>query len=241
MLLMSKNILILFICLVILAFVWFKMDSFDKICESFTTIVPEDSTYKVFNNVFSKEECDYIISKANMSLNRSTTQGVGIDSARTSWHTWLNDDDPVIKNFNSKLHNIFVNNSNTKLDYSNTEDLQVVRYLPNQEYKAHYDACHPNQSGITSKMKSACEEELENAGSLRYGTIIVYLNDDFDGGETEFPKINIKIKPEIGKVLMFYSLDEKSNLLDESLHAGVPVKSGKKWICNKWYRLEKYK
>ena len=51
---MRKNILILFICLVILAFVWFKMDSFDKICESFTTIVPEDSTYKVFNNVFSK-------------------------------------------------------------------------------------------------------------------------------------------------------------------------------------------
>lgn len=77
--------------------------------------------------------------------------------------------------------------------------------------------------------------------SLRYATILVYLNDDFTGGETIFPKLNIKIKPKIGKVLIFYSLDSKENTILDSLHGGLPITSGVKWICNKWYRMDTVK
>jgi prolyl 4-hydroxylase len=65
----------------------------------------------------------------------------------------------------------------------------------------------------------------------------MYLNDDFDGGETFFPKINKKVVPELGKAVLFYSVNNNGVLLQKSLHGGLPVQSGEKWIANKWIHL----
>ena len=71
----------------------------------------------------------------------------------------------------------------------------------------------------------------------RYLTFLIYLNDNFEGGETIFPNINKKIKPEKGKAVIFKNIDENENIIKQSLHGGEPVRSGQKWIINKWIHL----
>jgi prolyl 4-hydroxylase len=71
----------------------------------------------------------------------------------------------------------------------------------------------------------------------RYYTLLIYLNDDFEGGETVFPKINKFVKPKKGKAVLFQSVDHRGVIIDEAFHGGNPVSAGQKWIANKWIRL----
>lgn len=231
----KRNIFLLVLFFIILYKFLFKSPKI----ESFTIIIKEKYFYHEIENVFTKSECHNIIDLSINKLKRSTATGVGIIKERTSWHAWLGDNIPFVKEFNNKLHQLINLYSNTYLNYENTEKLQVVRYLPSQKYNSHYDVCHPDFQ-IDQERKKHCLNDLKINGSLRYATILVYLNDNFTGGETSFPKLGVKIKPKIGKVLIFYSLDPNKNQIAESLHAGLPVKIGTKWICNKWYRLEKF-
>jgi prolyl 4-hydroxylase len=79
-------------------------------------------------------------------------------------------------------------------------------------------------------------------GSFRFATVLVYLNDDYSGGGTFFPKRNYTVTPKQGKVIMFYNLSPTNrNVLESSLHGGLPVTEGKKYICNFWIRLKPIK
>ena len=69
----------------------------------------------------------------------------------------------------------------------------------------------------------------------------MYLNDDFDGGETEFPNINTNIIPQQGKAVVFINVDSSGNVLPKSLHGGKEVKNGQKWIATKWIRSKDLK
>ena len=67
------------------------------------------------------------------------------------------------------------------------------------------------------------------------------INDNIEGGETEFPLINKKIKPEKGKGVLFFNLEKDLlNRRELSKHAGLPPTKGEKWMCNKWIRLNKF-
>ena len=96
------------------------------------------------------------------------------------------------------------------------------------------DACDPDEE--------ICKEDIKNMGSLRYATFIIYLNDNFTGGETEFPKHNFKAKPKIGKGVLFFNLNDNNTYRrDNSFHGGLPPIVGEKWMCNKWIRLKPIK
>ena len=69
----------------------------------------------------------------------------------------------------------------------------------------------------------------------RFFTGILYLNDNFSGGETVFPKLSLKIKPKSGRLLLW------SNTLAGSIdpdpktaHAGLPVLEGEQNILSLW-------
>jgi prolyl 4-hydroxylase len=63
---------------------------------------------------------------------------------------------------------------------------------------------------------------------------MIYLNDDYSGGETEFPLINKTIYPKTGKAILFKNSDENDYIIFQSLHRGNPIIHGNKWICNIW-------
>ena len=105
-----------------------------------------------------------------------------------------------------------------------SEYLQLLRYQNGQEYRPHRDYLPP--SLITP---------LEEGGAgQRESTVIIYLNDVENGGETEFIELDKKIAPKMGRVLAFKNLHADGAPDTRTLHAGLPVKSGTKWIATMW-------
>lgn len=185
---------------------------------------------KEIPNFLTHEECDKLVHIASNQLTPSKVYTEKSDDVlqnhRTSEQCWLSDTDDDIVN---KISTLTSNISNKPTE--NQELLQIVKYPVGGFFNPHYDTCMGDP-----KM---CER-MDGTAGPRYATLLVYLNDDFTGGETVFPNINKTVKPEKGKAVFFYTTDKNGNLLKESLHAGNPVISGNKWICNKWTRINKY-
>jgi prolyl 4-hydroxylase len=178
--------------------------------------------------LFSKSECEYVMKKMEGKLTRSTVVGKSntndISQDRTSMTGWIKPTDAVLGKFAKKL--ISIGSALTGIrDMNRFEDISIVRYEATQEYKGHYDAC---------STKTYCGDNLR---IYRTATLILYLNDDFEDGGTNFPKIGKTITPETGKVALFYNTDADGVEIPESLHAGLPVKSGVKWICTLWIKF----
>lgn len=119
--------------------------------------------------------------------------------------------------------------NHARYSLKNIEGWQFIRYEVGGEYIPHYDF-DPDLKNANNKTRLACN------GGLRLKSIIIYLNDDFEGGETAFTKINLKIKPEAGKLLIWENVhaDRKLNL--DTLHAGLPVTKGTKYVLITWLR-----
>ena len=97
------------------------------------------------------------------------------------------------------------------------EPLQLLRYRPGQQYRPHLDAI----------------AGLENQRIL---TFIVWLNDDYAGGETHFPETGLSVRGAKGDALMFRNAHPDGRPDPVSRHAGLPVTDGEKLIASRWIR-----
>jgi len=175
----------------------------------------------------TKQECQKIreLSQSRLTKSRVYTSQNDIEdnSVRISEQCWLKDlDDPLLADISRRVATL------TGTDIQSQEELQVVKYGEGGFYKPHYDACN--------KATDDCSRLNKGLGP-RHITVIMYLNDDFQGGETYFPNIDTAVKPEEGKLAIFYNVDNEGEILPKSLHGGLSVTGGDKWIANKWIRL----
>lgn len=107
------------------------------------------------------------------------------------------------------------------------EPLAVLRYLPGQQYKPHFDYFDSRGNR---------EELVDGRGGQRQTTLFVYLNDVEAGGETDFPLLHACVKPAQGKAVKFVNLDANGEPNTQTLHAGKPVIRGEKWLLTVWFR-----
>jgi hypothetical protein len=112
------------------------------------------------------------------------------------------------------------------LPLKHAEHLILLRYAPGQEYRPHRDYLPP----------SLVTPVREGGSGQRQATAIAYLNSDLRGGATLFPLLGLEIAPRAGDVLVFDNLDAQGAPDERSLHAGLPVQAGEKWICTLWIR-----
>jgi prolyl 4-hydroxylase len=178
----------------------------------------------IIDSVLSKDDCKYIIEKANSLFSRSTVVGTeGVDESRTSETAWIPKDDPVAQKVFNKACEL------TGKHIGCCEDLQVVRYKPGTYYRAHHDSCCDDSD--------ACKS-FESRGGQRIGTLLVYLNDEFTDGETHFPDHgDVKMKAPPGSAIFFKPLaSDEPKCHPKALHAGLPISSGTKYVCNAWVR-----
>ena len=75
-------------------------------------------------------------------------------------------------------------------------------------------------------------------GGNRLATVLVYLQNAADGGETFFPKLGLKLKPQAGDALLFYDLLPNGKIDKMSVHTGTPPSDGEKWVATKWSKLQ---
>lgn len=180
-------------------------------------------------NVLTNTECQSIIELAKTKGLESSNvwsygseSGTSVDNGhRDSKTCWLADNhDKVCMKLALLAEQL------SGIPRSNQELLQVAHYDEGGKFNEHYDACVFDDKEYCNKMNNYAGE--------RRSTLLVYLNDDFVGGETEFMKLGIKIKPERGKAIFFWNTYTDENLITNSIHRGCPVISGHKWICTKW-------
>lgn len=171
------------------------------------------------DNILSSTECDKLIKYSkSKKLQESTVFDSNsniINNNRKSKTTWFklyeNEIETKCSNIAKKL---------TKKNDCNLEQLQLVYYDTGGYFKPHHD---------TTK-----DTNIDTIVTSREYTLLIYLNDIEEGGETVFPYLNLEIKPKKGKGILFRTLDDNDEIIEESLHGGKPVIKGEKWICNKW-------
>ena len=110
------------------------------------------------------------------------------------------------------------------------EPLEVMRYQPGQEYRPHRDYLPP----------SALQLRRPEAGQ-RKTTLCVYLNTVEEGGGTAFPMAELEVQPRVGDAIVFENLDALGAPDPRSLHAGLPVQRGEKWLATLWFREATYR
>ena len=182
---------------------------------------------KEYPYLINKTICDTIIDVADSRLETAQILGEQIDGYRTAEYCWLGD----LVDTMPELQQIqeFVSKA-TELPIENQEHIHIVKYTIGGEYKEHYDWFYDDD-----------EEQIRCIGDSgnRTHSFLIYLNDDFEGGDTEFIKLKQIVKPQTGKGLMWTNMKD-GKCLDDSLHAGLPVTDGVKWILIVWIRENKF-
>jgi len=171
--------------------------------------------------LFSAAECAYLIEAAEPLLEPSVVidprSGAFIrdpirNSSAAAFPLAL--ENPAIHALNRRIA------AATDTEVGQGEPLQILSYAPGQEYKLHVDALPPS---------------IDNQRVL---TAIVYLNEDFQGGETDFPALGLSVRGKTGDALIFANVAADGRVDQRSRHAGKPVQVGTKTIASRWIRAK---
>jgi prolyl 4-hydroxylase len=146
---------------------------------------------------------------------------LGYEGFRTSETCDLGDDDPFVAAINAKLAAF------AGIDIAYGEPLQGQRYAVGQEFKAHTDYFEPGGMDF---------ERFCGRSGNRTWTLMVYLNEPKAGGATRFTKVDKLIQPETGKLLAWNNRLPDGTLNPATIHHGMKVRAGTKYIITKWYR-----
>ncbi|MCW5572305.1 MAG: 2OG-Fe(II) oxygenase [Steroidobacteraceae bacterium] len=107
------------------------------------------------------------------------------------------------------------------------EIAKLLHYEPGQQFAPHGD--------FQETTSPALAREVERRGQ-RIATFLVYLNDDYDGGETDFPRLGFRYKGARGDALLFFNVDAAGRPDYDTVHAGLPTTRGEKWLLSQWMR-----
>jgi hypothetical protein len=107
------------------------------------------------------------------------------------------------------------------------EPTQILHYDVGEEFRLHHDFLDP--------ANPAHHEQLRSAGQ-RIATFLIYLNEEFEGGETEFPRAGVRYRGRTGDAIFWANLDMEGRPDPLTVHAGLPPTSGEKWILSQWIR-----
>jgi prolyl 4-hydroxylase len=174
-----------------------------------------------FERLFTAGECNYLREIAETHYQPSTVYNAqrqlvrdpmrGSDGATFHWLI----EDPAVHALNRRLAAV----SGSAAEHG--EALQILRYRPGQQYKPHYDF-------------------VRATDNQRHLTALVYLNHDYDGGETGFMKTGLKVKGRKGDAIVFANSLADRSVDPMSEHAGLPVKKGTKYLASRWIREVKW-
>ncbi|MED1951455.1 2OG-Fe(II) oxygenase [Brevibacillus centrosporus] len=174
----------------------------------------------VLGNVLSNDECDELIEHSRERLQRSKTgEDRAVNSIRTSSGVFCEQTETItrIEKRISQIMNIPIEQG---------DGLQVLRYTPGQEYMPHFDFFAETSRASTNN---------------RISTLVMYLNDVEEGGETVFPMLHFSVSPVKGMAVYFEYFYSNDELNESTLHAGTQVIKGEKWVATMWMRRQSFR
>lgn len=177
------------------------------------------------DDFLSTSECEQIIALAKSKLRPSeVTTEDGYEGFRTSSTcdlTYLNNS--LADQLDQKIIQCL------GLGTGENEVIQAQHYHIGQQFKAHTDYFEPGSEGY---------RKFKKDGGQRTWTFMVYLNEECEGGETEFVELGLKFKPKTGMALVWNNLLTNGTPNPLTLHQAHPVLAGEKLVITKWFREE---
>ena len=176
----------------------------------------------ILRNFLGRDACDAFCRLIDANRRPSTlADDVGIARFRTSETCDLENGLPLVAEVRARLSEL------TGIPVSHGEPLQGQRYAVGQEFRAHTDTFNPG--GADFYVHTA-------EGGQRTWTAMIYLNQPDDGGATRFKLIGKTVQPEAGKLLLWNNLLADGTPNDATLHQGMKVRKGTKYVLTQWYR-----
>jgi prolyl 4-hydroxylase len=191
------------------------------------SVCVDEPPLRVLEGLLADAECAELIELARPRLQRALTVDdhgkQQVDQRRTSEGMFFAlGERPLIRQIEQRLAGLL------GVPASHGEGLQVLHYLPDQEYQPHYDWFDPELPGF---------DAITRDGGQRIASVVMYLNTPEQGGATAFPELGLTVIARRGSAVYFaYEGGDTS-----SLHAGLPVIRGEKWIATKWLRERPYR
>ncbi|GAA5784845.1 hypothetical protein GCM10007860_06750 [Chitiniphilus shinanonensis] len=187
----------------------------------------EKPVVAVLDGLLTLDECDELVRLSEKKLKRST-----IVDPQTGREEVI-DDRSSFGTFFHLRENEFITRLDERVSalmhwpLQNGEGIQILNYRIGGEYKPHFDYFPEQDPGSHVHLKT---------GGQRVSTLIMYLNDVEEGGETIFPEIGLSVAPRKGSAVYFEYCNSDGQVDPLTLHGGNPVKRGEKWIATKWMR-----
>ena len=103
------------------------------------------------------------------------------------------------------VYSFVLNNYNSKFDHFIDEKTHIAKFVEGKGMHEHFDVSRPNDIAT-----------------------LVYLNNDYDGGDIYFPKYEMSFKPEPGDLLCFP--DNPS-----FVHGVKPIIKGTRFTLPRWF------
>jgi prolyl 4-hydroxylase len=169
----------------------------------------------------SADECRRLIAIVDQVARPSPTYNGNIDGGRTSYTGDFDPDDGFVRMIQRRIDDLL------GIDPALGETIQGQRYAVGQEFKHHYDYF---------VAKHEYWDDERKRGGQRSWTAMAYLNAVEEGGATEFGKIDLTIPPQAGVLLVWNNMAADGRPNTRTLHAGLPVTRGIKYVMTKWYR-----
>jgi prolyl 4-hydroxylase len=174
----------------------------------------------ILENVLSNLECDALV---DLAKNRMERAKIGkshvVSDIRTSSSMFFEESENVwIKKVETRVSELM------NIPVSHADPLQILHYKPGEQYQPHYDY-------FTSG----------NVVNNRISTLVMYLNDVDEGGETYFPSLHFSVTPKKGSAVYFEYFYNDYHLNELTLHGGNPVAVGEKWVATQWMRRQSHR
>ena len=176
----------------------------------------------IFKKIIDKKIANEIIKEFSTKINPSLVTDCN-EIKRSEFRT---SSSAIIKKESKKL--FYLREKTCSLlgwNIKESERFQFIAYNKGQEYVPHFDAFDLEQ--IRSSQSKVTTQRMV--------TNIIYLNENFSGGETFFPKLNLSIKAELGMMLSFENCISNTDFLNPfTIHQSNPIKQGKKYVLVSW-------
>lgn len=185
-------------------------------------VIIADPYIALYPKLFSEAECKYMMVLGTPWLEKASVLGLDgqprIDNVRDAHSCSIPHlaEDLIVQRINRTIAVA------TGTEWGWGEPINILKYTPGQQYKPHHDGTGSDNV------------------SVRNLTALIWLNDDFEGGETDFPKIDVRVRGDVGDMLVFRNVRDNGAFDERMIHAGLPVTSGVKWMASRWIRGADY-
>ncbi|KAH8280857.1 hypothetical protein KR054_001717, partial [Drosophila jambulina] len=181
----------------------------------------------LYHEALSSREITSIISIATQKMERTDTVSTKTTNSQTHHRTakahWMAKMTSELgQRIDRRIRDM------TGFDLEESESFQIINYGIGGHYGPHYDFF--NYSGVIDYKK----DKRANITGDRIGTVLFYLSDVEQGGETVFPDAGYAIKPQAGTALFWYNLHTDGIGDMATTHGACPVIVGSKWVMTQW-------